>query len=150
MSLQVQRFDLGNIRGTLCMRSHMFALLPPTKAIGDSFVVKNKIAKEGPKKHNPSGLGGGGSGFEPRRSCRFPFLALPEWSMDAAWNRQRPCGMPWQSSLIFAGSTTASTLGPTTHNPAHNLAFAGRLAVVPPLGSVFERRSPHYRRGDRF
>jgi hypothetical protein len=58
---------MGEIRGTLRMRSHIVALRTTTKFLAKSFVFKNIGAKEGLKKDDPSGLGAGGPRFKSGR-----------------------------------------------------------------------------------
>jgi hypothetical protein len=58
---------MGEIRGTLRMRSHILALLPIIKFFAKSFVFKNDVARKGLPKRVPAGLGAGGPEFKSRR-----------------------------------------------------------------------------------
>jgi len=58
---------MGKIRGTLHMRRYIFVLLATTKFLGKSFVFKNKVAREGLPRHDPSGLGAGNPRFKSGR-----------------------------------------------------------------------------------
>jgi len=49
------------------MRSHISVHRATTKYLSNSFIIKNKIEKEGLPRDSPAGLGAGGPEFKSRR-----------------------------------------------------------------------------------
>src|SRR6266403_5394048 len=60
-------FAMGKIRGTPCMRSHIFVHLATTKYFSNSFVFKTEIEKEGLPGDITPALGAGGPRFKSGR-----------------------------------------------------------------------------------
>ena len=56
------RSTMGEIRGILCMRRHIFVRLCTTTSSEEVHCFKNLVAKEGLPRDDPSALGAGGLG----------------------------------------------------------------------------------------
>src|ERR1700731_4505639 len=93
---------MGKIRGTPCMRSHMFVHRATAKYFSNSFVFKTEIEKEGLPGDITPALGPGGPGFKSRRpdhlllcfQFTLPGAVCPRNRASLQWTVRRPGAAP--------------------------------------------------------
>ena len=86
-------FAMGKIRGTPCMRSHIFVHLATTKYFSNSFVFKTEIEKEGLPGDITPALGAGGPRFKSGRPDQ-KYLACFLWFTESFFRSELNCGIP--------------------------------------------------------